>query len=606
MKSFLCVLWLGILNLPLALFIGDAYAPSDSSSPWFAIGTFYFASIGHFFLYYTIVTLLLVFPVLAYKKNVGKYRFIYTTLIVTLLHILLATDAHVFSLYRFHINWAMIDLFINGNGEVISLSAQTWISIGMQALMCLIYSLVATATAMFFAFKKIRTRFFIILFLIMYAVANIAHAYGNAKQLTPIVEIQNRLPFYKPLTMNTFMLKIGLITKEDLDRSTVTVRENGLFNYPKNDLMYLQNTRAPYNVLLLTIDTLRHDMLTEENMPLTYAYAQNAYRFNNHYSASNSTRGGIFGMFYGIPPSYWSVALNSGTPSIITKAVQDRGYAYGVFTSANLYKPEFNSTVFAGVKNLRTESRGDGAIERDLAAMEDFDSFLGGLKDDEKFFSFIFLDNVHSYATPEGEPHPFQPTVDAINHLELKNDTDPLPIFNVYRNSVYYADKNIAKILKMLEDHGYADNTIVIITSDHGEEFNENKQNFWGHNSNFTDVQSKIPFIVKWPGMGAGQVDGLTCSYDITATLLPRVFGVRNNISDFSIGHDLFSNQYHKYVLAGSYLEHAIIEEDRIVLINKLGMLDFKDKNYQSSKDKTRDSFIFDAVGLMSFYMQDK
>lgn len=603
-KSFLSVVWIAILNLPLALYIGNAYAPDNSSSPWFAIGTFYFASIGHFFLCFFISSLVLITPALVVKKTLSKYRYAYAVTIVSLLHIILATDAKVFELYRFHLNWSILDIFLNTNGEVISLSNQTWASIALQALVCILYSLASTAAAILLGFKIVKTRYFVIPFLIMYALANLAHAYGNAKQLLPVAEIQNRLPFYKPLTMNSFMLKVGLISKEDFDRSPLEISENGVLDYPKHDLMYLKNARSPYNVLLITVDSLRKDVFTQENMPHTYAYANNAYKFNNHYSASNATRGGIFGLFYGLPPSYWTAALRSATPSIITKVVLDRNYAYGIFTSANLYRPEFNTTVFAQVPNLRTDSRGNNAVERDLAAMDDFNTFLGSLKNDQKFFSFVYLDNVHHYQTPLGEERPFTPTVESVNHMDLNDDTDPQPIFNMYRNSVYYADKNIAKILKMLEEHGYADNTIVIITSDHGEEFNDNKQNFWGHNSNFTDVQTKIPLIIKWPGLGGSEVDKLTSAYDITATLLPRVFGVRNNISDFSIGEDLFSERSTKYVLVGSQLENAIIEDDRIVLINKLGMLDFKDKQYKTAKDETRDTFLFDAIGQMSDYFK--
>jgi hypothetical protein len=51
--------------------------------------------------------------------------------------------------------------------------------------------------------------------------------------------------------------------------------------------------------------------------------------------------------------------------------------------------------------------------------------------------------------------------------------------------------------LDLLDKYDIDDNTIVIITADHGQEFNENKLNFWGHNGNFTKYQTQVPLIIK-------------------------------------------------------------------------------------------------------------
>ena len=308
-----------------------------------------------------------------------------------------------------------------------------------------------------------------------------------------------------------------------------------------------------------------------------------------------------------MPPSYWQVALSAGIPAAIVQATRDQNYALGVFTSATVFKPEFHNTVFVGEKNLRPQSDGNNVFERDADAINDFAEFLGKRKADNKnFFSFIFLDNVHSTAVPEGFKGPFQPAWTTVNHLALKEDTDPTPYFNLYKNSVYYADLNIKKVLDLLKDNGYDENTVIVITSDHGEEFNDNGDNFWGHNSNFTNAQIKIPLIIKWPGKGRGSVDMTTSAYDLTATILPEVFGVTNPISDFSIGQNLFNLKPVNYVLCGSYLENAIVEKDRIVLIDELGMLRFKDKHYNDTDNTARDAYLLDAVRTFSEYLGDK
>lgn len=603
-KKNLCItLWLGILNLPLALYSAKAFAPSIDNSPWFVTATYSAASIGHYFLFFTLVSLFLITPVFAFKDRIGKWRFIYATVIITLCHVILATDAQVFELYRFHISYAMLDLFFNAGGQVIELSVDTWISIAFKVAFCIFYSAIALTLAMFCSYRGLKARVFVIFALLAYAIANLVHAYSAAKQVYPIIELQSRIPAYFPLTMNSKLVRWGIVDPSKSVDSRINITMQGIFDYPKEKLYYFDNAREPFNVLLLVVDSLRYDMLNEQTMPNTWEFAQNAWVYNNHYSSSNATRGGIFGMFYGIPPSYWTLSFSTGLPSAISTAVLERSYEYGIFSSANLYMPEFNSTVFSNVPNLRIESKGNNAIDRDLDAINDFKNFIGNLKPEQKFFSFVFLDNVHSYAYPSDFQERFLPSR-PINHLELKQDTDRTPYFNRYRNAVAYADQNVKTILDTLSEYGYDQNTIVIITADHGEEFNDTGNNYWGHNSNFTDYQTKIPFIMKWPGKGSNNIDVLSSSYDITATLLPRVLGVRNPVKDYSIGADLFDLPERKYIVASSYLDNAVIEKDRIVVLDRFGLLHFKDKNFNDSQDKTRDGYLFDAIKIMSYYLQ--
>lgn len=568
--------------------------------------TFAAAAIGLFFIYFLLGGLIFLFVPALLKKKWGKGFIFYGVIIALLLQIVLAVDAHVFSLYRFHVNLAMLDLFVNGGGQIISFSTATILSIVLEVVVLLFFSAAAVILAFSFAKKSRKVIYFAVIAISLYLGANLVHAFASAKAVLSITEIANRLPVYKPLTMNSFLIKIGYITEDDIANRKVHVGQSGFFKYPKEKLQYAP-VEKKLNVLWLAIDTLRYDAFTKDIMPNTYAFSENGYVFNDHYSSSNSTRGGIFGLFYGLPPSYWQVALSAGIPAAIVQATRDQNYALGVFTSATVFKPEFHNTVFVGEKNLRPQSDGNNVFERDADAINDFAEFLGKRKADNKnFFSFIFLDNVHSTAVPEGFKGPFQPAWTTVNHLALKEDTDPTPYFNLYKNSVYYADLNIKKVLDLLKDNGYDENTVIVITSDHGEEFNDNGDNFWGHNSNFTNAQIKIPLIIKWPGKGRGSVDMTTSAYDLTATILPEVFGVTNPISDFSIGQNLFNLKPVNYVLCGSYLENAIVEKDRIVLIDELGMLRFKDKHYNDTDNTARDAYLLDAVRTFSEYLGDK
>lgn len=592
---------MGLLNLPLCLYYSLSYAPNFKTNPWFATADFYLAAIGHFCLYFLIGTLVLIGPLLFFKKKLKIFSFAYMVLVAALLHIVLAVDAHTFSLYRFHLNFAMLDLFFNAGGQVISFSSETIVSIAIEVAVIIVYAALAVGLSALIAFKGFKTRPWVLLCIACYVMANLVNAYASAKVIVPLTEIANRLPLYKPLTMNGTLMKLGIISKEEMVSMKVNISDEGMFDYPKTELAYTEN-RDNLNVLFVYVDALRGDVFNEENMPNVYALGQKSYVFTDHQSASNSTRGGIFGLFYGIPPAYWQVALASNKPSALVTAAQHQGYRVGAFTSALITKPEFHKTVFSTVEDLRPGSDGDDVLERDDDAINDFMAFVDG-HEDERFFSFVFLDNVHASTLPEDFPHPFTPYLRAVNHMELKASTDPGPYFNLYRNAAFYADHNVGRIIDFLEQKDLLKHTIVIISSDHGEEFNDNHDNYWGHNSNFTQAQMHIPLVMYWPDFGKGVISERSTAYDISATLMPRVFGVTNEVSDYSVGQDLLSLKPIDYYIAGSYSENAVVQQDRIVLIDKMGMLRYKDNNYQDIPKGGNDAYLMEALKTLSYYL---
>lgn len=589
--------------MPLAMYIGNAYCPAFEYSPWYALVAFYAASLGHYFLYFAVVSLLLIVPVMAFKERFGKWCFLYSTTIVTVLHVILAVDAQVYELYRFHVNGTVLDLFFNGGDEVISLGWETWLFIVGKVALFALYAAGALALARLIVLKGIKSRWLVSLVLSLFLGANLAHAYATAALIYPIMELKNCIPLYRPFSMNKLLTKFGVINHKSADRQ-ITATVDGKFDYPKQPLTYADDkVSAPYNVVLVLVDTLRYDMFNPKDMPNTWNFAQQAWVFNNYYSASNATAGGVFGLFYGLPSTYWKVAQETGVPAAISKVIYDRAYKYGIFSSANLYKPEFNETVFANVPNLRIQSDGKRPYENDLDAISDFKEFLEKLEPNDKFFSLVYLDGVHGYDYPEDFKEPYQPSK-PINYLQLSKDRDLTPFFNRYRNGVNYADGNMQTIYNLIHEYGYDDNTIVIITADHGESFNDDGDGFWGHSSHFRDYQVKVPLIIKWPGMGAKQIDTKAVAYDVTATLLPRVFGVQNPTKDFSIGQDLFELQERPYLYLCAYTETAILEEDRIVVANKEGFLSFKDKFYRPAKDTSRNRYLLEGLEYSSYYLE--
>ena len=559
-------------------------------------GHFLSLASGQFFVFGLLVGLCLIFPVAHFFKR--KTTLVWSWLLSSFILTAIVSDTFVFQLYRFHLNWAMVDLFINGGSEVIHFSLDMWIQILLLVAGILVGSGALVWVTNFLANKTWRVWPWSLLFVLAFIVGNLSHAYAVALQVTPISTLSETVPGVRPLTMTSFMAKMGW-TSEKVEK--VKVSENGVMAYPLNPLNFKE--AKPLNIVFILSDCLRSDMLNPTNMPYAWKISEENIRFENHYSSGNATRAGIFGLFYGLPPSYWHSVFAAQVPSAFVTSLQKQGYEIEAFASARLTSPEFNKTVFASVPNIRLMSEGNSSWERDVDSVNDFEAWVSQVK--KPFFSFIFFDNIHAYSTDPSRKPTFTPAWETVNNLKLNNDLDPTEYFNLYKNAVVDTDRNIERVWNILKDKGLLENTIVIISSDHGEEFNDNHQNYWGHNGNFTDAQIKIPLIVHWPGKEGPKVyEHQTTAYDITATLMPEVLGCTNPIVDYSVGSSLWEPNDRQWFISGSYQSSAIVEENRIVLMNAAGFLDFKDRHYRESENKARTPNLLQAIEEMSRYRQ--
>ncbi|MDW2041882.1 sulfatase-like hydrolase/transferase, partial [Vibrio sp. 2130-1] len=122
---------------------------------------------------------------------------------------------------------------------------------------------------------------------------------------------------------------------------------------------------------------------------------------------------------------------------------------------------------------------------------------------------------------------------------------------NAYEFAVKSADDKVGGIIKTLEDAQLLVNTVVIVTSNHGSEFNETNTNSWGANSNYSRYQLQVPMVIHWPGMMAGEFNHSTSHLDLSVTLLQDMLGVSSNPYDYSSGRNLFDESRRRWILAG-------------------------------------------------------
>jgi arylsulfatase A-like enzyme len=88
-----------------------------------------------------------------------------------------------------------------------------------------------------------------------------------------------------------------------------------------------------------------------------------------------------------------------------------------------------------------------------------------------------------------------------------------------YDEFIKYCDKQLEDFIAELEKRGVQNNTVIILSADHGESF---EHEFIGHNgSRLYEQLTHIPLIIKIPGQQSGKIiDALVEQIDIPATIL--------------------------------------------------------------------------------------
>jgi len=149
-----------------------------------------------------------------------------------------------------------------------------------------------------------------------------------------------------------------------------------------------------------------------------------------------------------------------------------------------------------------------------------------------------------------------------------------------YLTAVHFVDSLVGGVLDDLERRKLLDRTVVIVTSDHGMEFDENGLGFTGHGTAYSDLQMQTPLLVRWPGRPPGRVVRRTSHNDVAPTLLTGVFGCANPPSDYASGYDLFSDKQWDWLIGASYSDYALIEPDRVTVVFPAGY-EIRDRNYR-------------------------
>lgn len=524
----------------------------------------------------------------------------------SLLNILFYINSYCFALYRFHINGMVLSMFFgDGGGEIFQFDFSLYVKVTL-VIICIIAANILLKKLTVWIYGKTQKVYFtqiLALFLVLTVFSNTVHAYSAVAQRQSVIKSAAHLPYYFPITATRLMIKMGVVSQDDLLKADFG-KQSGL-NYPQSKIA-TNDSISKRNIVLIAIDSWNCRGLNSEAMPNVSAFKANNHYYGNHLSSSNGTRGSIFGIFFGTSSYYWKDFDISGTTPALMNTLQDEDYQISTFASATLTNPNFAKLIFRNT-DIKPDTEGERAYDRDCHLTDNFIGYLDTLDAERPFFAFLFYDLAHNFFYPEERAKKFTPSWDFADYMKLNNDMDPTPFWNLYLNCLNAIDSLIGIAIDSLESKGLLDNTYIVITGDHSQEFNENHKNYWGHGSNYSYAQINVPLIVHEPRCSPATFSHRTTHYDLSATLMHDVLGVTNPISDYSMGRLLQDTTFRNWHVVGDNLNFAFITDNDIIVEKKPnGMLEITDRQLNPIKGyKPSAKELNDAINRLNAFYGD-
>jgi arylsulfatase A-like enzyme/Flp pilus assembly protein TadD len=286
-----------------------------------------------------------------------------------------------------------------------------------------------------------------------------------------------------------------------------------------------------YNVLLITIDTLRFDRLgiysdNHVETPNIDELARKSIVFTRAFSHNPVTLPAHTNILTGTTPLYHGISDNTGfklDESFLTLSeyLKGRGYETGAFIGAFPLDSRFgldqgfdiyddNYGTHSSLAMFFVERRAEEVIRPAREWLEDRD---------KPWFAWLHLFDPHQPYLP---PAPF----------DQKYEHD------LYSGEVAYIDSVLGPLFSMLEDKAMLENTIIVFTADHGEalgEKGEETHSYFAYNNTI-----HIPLIFYVPGMKHKMVEDNVCHVDIFPTLCQLLGG---DMPNHLQGRSLFSSK---------------------------------------------------------------
>ena len=545
--------WFALFNILLSLVIGSRYLfiadwPTTLAGRIYS----YVSIIGHFSFLVFATYLLILFPLTFIVGSQRLMRFL-SVILATAGMTLLLIDSEVFTRFHLHLNPIVWQLVINPDENEMARDWQLmFISVPVILLLELVFATWSWQKLRSLTRRRRFARPLAAFLFIAFIASHVVYIWADANFYRPITMQRANLPLSYPITARRFLEKHGLLDAQEYQRRLIEQGNPDAVSvqYPLSELRY-RDMGTGQNVLLITVDGLNSSRI-EKQMPALPGFAEQNISFTRHMSSGNTTDNGIFGLFYGISPSYMDGILSTRTPAALITALNQQGYQLGLFSSDGFTSPLYRQALLSdfSMPSVRTQSDEQTATQ--------WINWLGRYaQEDNRWFSWVSFNGTNI------------------------DDSNQQAFARKYSRAAGNVDDQINRVLNALRDSGKLDNTVVIITAGRGIPLSEEEETFdWSHG------HLQVPLVIHWPGTPAQRINALTDHTDLMTTLMQRLLHVSTPASEYSQGQDLFNPQRrHYWVTAADNDTLAITTPKKTLVLNNNG----KYRTYNLRGERVKD-----------------
>lgn len=274
------------------------------------------------------------------------------------------------------------------------------------------------------------------------------------------------------------------------------------------------------NILIIHIESLRLDYDNNTYMPYLHSLAPFSTIISKQsFSSSNTTEQNIFSLLYGVNSAGFNHFQEDSLGSMAFEVLKKAGYStYGYSASSlkNWLKAGF---IFKNFDQY-TEFLSENPYNDDSVMIEKIKQEYKSrdITKPHMYYSFLVSTHHNYYYPPAFEK--YKPVMDQNTDFYMESNTleqKKQLVINRYKNSVGYADYNVRKIIKIFEKEILADNLILVITGDHGEEFWD--KGLIGHSANnLYNCRINVPLVFHLP-----QVKPITYNFTSNTEIMPTI-----------------------------------------------------------------------------------
>jgi arylsulfatase A-like enzyme len=266
------------------------------------------------------------------------------------------------------------------------------------------------------------------------------------------------------------------------------------------------------NILLITVDALRFDHLGvygyyRNTTPSIDELGASSAVFLNAHSHAPWTHPSLTSIHTGMHPREHGVLkwrhILKDEHTTLAEVLKSDGYHTEAYVSLGLLKPEYGYT--QGFDYYDTSVLDEGNVYHISSSLELTDTILGRLQNlTQPFFIWV---------------HYFDPHFRYLNHRSF--DFSGRSDIDRYDSEIAYTDYHINRLLEGLKQRGFFSKTIILVTADHGEEFEDHGGR--QHSKTLYEEVIHIPLIIRVPGFGHQVIREFVVESDIAPTIADLV-----------------------------------------------------------------------------------